>query len=86
VTTTQSRVYEFIAAKIAEGCPPTLWEIAQYFNWASQNAALTHVNALIAHGVLKKLPGQARGLRLVEVPTVQPAPVDVVSSAMELWK
>jgi len=45
------------------------------------------VNALIAHGVLKKLPGQARGLRLVDVPTVNAAPVsDVVTTAMELWK
>lgn len=88
MTNTQSRVYEFIARKIGEGCPPTMWEISQYFNWASQNAAVTHVNALIAQGVLKKLPGLARGLRLVDVPTLQPAeaPVDVVSTAMELWK
>lgn len=93
MTETQSKVYHFIRDEIeAQGCPPTLWEIAIKFGWKSQNAALSHVDALIRKGLLRKIPETSRGLRIIEVPIVHGVQLsalpsrDVVAEALQSWK
>lgn len=93
MTEIQSRVYHFIRAEIeTQGCPPTLWEIAAKFGWKSQNAALSHVDALIRKGLLRKIPETSRGLRLVEVPVAHGVELsalpgsDVVAQALRSWR
>ena len=81
MTETQSKVYHFIRDEIeAQGCPPTLWEIATKFGWKSQNAALSHVDALIRKGLLRKIPETSRGLRIIEVPTVHGVEISALPS------
>ncbi len=65
----QQEVLEFIRVKQQEeGFTPTLREIAAAFRFRSPNAALCHVQALVAKGFLKSLPGRARTLQLVGAP------------------
>src|SRR5260370_25912157 len=45
---------------------PTLRDIAAHFRFRSPNAALCHVQALLAKGFLKNLPGCARSLQVVD--------------------
>src|ERR1044071_4702374 len=45
---------------------PTLREIATHFRFRSPNAALAHVQALLAKGALKRVPGRARSLQVLE--------------------
>jgi repressor LexA len=74
LTPLQQQVYDFIRAQIETNhCPPTMGEIAARFSWKSQNAAWTHVDALLRKGLITKVPHSARGLRLVELPTLTPA-------------
>jgi repressor LexA len=92
LTSLQSRVYQFIRGQIEDqGCPPTAWEISQYFGWRSQNAAMTHIEALVKKGLLTKIPHTSRGLRLVKLPVLtsaEPANVELDTAAMAstLWQ
>jgi len=45
---------------------PTLREVATHFRFSSVNAALAHVQALLAKGVLKRVPRRARSLQVVD--------------------
>ena len=64
LTDRQQQVLQFIRGKQdSEGLAPTLREIAAHFRFRSPNAALSHVQALLAKGVLKNLPGRARSLQ-----------------------
>lgn len=63
--TRRGQILAWIRARIDQlGQPPSLAEIAQAFGFASRNAALKHVQALVAAGLLTQMPGQKRGLRL----------------------
>jgi repressor LexA len=76
LTDRQRQILEFIRHKQdSERLTPTFREIAAHFRFSSPNAALAHVQALRAKGVLKNLPGRARSLQVVD-PTVsgQPRP------------
>ncbi len=65
-TERQKQILEFIQRKQeAEGLTPTFREIAAHFRFNSANAALAHVQALVAKGVLKNLPGRARSFKIV---------------------
>jgi len=67
LTERQKQILEFIQRKQeAEGLAPTLRDIAAQFRFSSPNAALCHVQALLAKGVLKNLPGRARTLQVVD--------------------
>jgi repressor LexA len=67
LTDRQRQILEFIQRKQeSERLTPTLREIAAHFRFSSPNAALCHVQALLAKGVLKNLPGRARALQVVE--------------------
>ena len=67
LTERQKQILDFIQHKQdSEKLTPTLREIASHFHFSSPNAALAHVQALCAKGVLKNLPGRARSLRVVD--------------------
>ena len=66
LTERQKQILEFIQQKQeTDGLTPTFREIATHFRFSSANAALAHVQALLAKGVLKNLPGRARSLKVV---------------------
>ena len=66
LTDRQKQILDFIHHRQSSGkLTPTLREIASHFRFSSPNAALAHVQALIAKGVLKTLPGRARALQVV---------------------
>jgi len=65
LTERQRQILNFIQEKQdAERLTPTLREIAKHFRFSSPNAALCHVQALLAKGFLKNLPGRARALQV----------------------
>jgi len=65
LTARQQQILRFIQSKQdSEGLAPTFREIAGYFRFRSPNAALAHVQALLAKGVLKRLRGRARSLQI----------------------
>lgn len=66
LTDRQRQILKFIQRKQeTDGFTPTFREIAAHFHFSSPNAALCHVQALLAKGVLKNLPGRARALQVV---------------------
>ena len=66
LTDRQRQILEFIQRQQETGgFTPTFREIATHFRFSSPNAALCHVQALLAKGVLKNLPGRARALQVV---------------------
>jgi repressor LexA len=66
LTERQKQILDFIRHRQTFGkLTPTLREIASHFGFSSPNAALAHVQALRAKGVLKNLPGCARSLQVV---------------------
>ena len=65
LTERQRQILNFIQEKQdAERLTPTLREIAKHFRFSSPNAALCHVQALLAKGFLKNLPGRARAIQV----------------------
>lgn len=66
LTEKQQKILSFIQQKQdSERLTPTLREIAAHFHFSSPNAALCHVQAILAKGFLKNLPGRARTLQVV---------------------
>lgn len=65
LTDRQKEILEYIQHKTADGITPTLRDIAAHFRFSSVNGAACHVDALMAKGVLKNLPGRARSLQVV---------------------
>src|SRR6266404_5125274 len=77
LTEKQERILRFIRSKQdAAELVPTLREIAAHFRFRSPNAALSHVQALLAKRVLKNLPGRARSLQVADprAPKNRPRP------------
>jgi repressor LexA len=66
LTDRQKQVLEFIQRRQTnDSLTPTFREIAAHFHFSSPNAAVCHVQALLAKGALKNLPGRARALQVV---------------------
>lgn len=66
-TPRQTKVLKMIGEFIVENSiPPTCAEIAGSFGWASVNAAVDHVKALERKGMVKRIDGAARGIRITE--------------------
>src|SRR6185369_11450235 len=66
LTDRQRQILEFIQrTQEIDGFTPTFREIAAHFRFSSPNAALCHVQALLAKGVLKNAPGRARALQVI---------------------
>jgi repressor LexA len=69
LTARQQEVLELIQEVIDEtGLPPTRAEIARQLGFKSANAAEEHLRALARKGMIKLLPGAARGIRLTDPP------------------
>ena len=67
LTDTQQAILAMIAERIADGgVPPSQAEIAKAFGFSGVRAAQYHIEALEAAGAIRRIPGQARGIRLVE--------------------
>lgn len=67
LTDTQQAILELIAERIeAEGMPPSQTEIARAFGFSGVRAAQYHLEALEAAGAIERMPGRARGIRVLQ--------------------
>lgn len=69
LTDTQQAILAMIAERIdAEGFPPSQAEIARAFGFKGVRAAQYHLEALEAAGAIERMPGRARGIRVLLPP------------------
>lgn len=69
LTDTQQAILAMIAERIeAEGLPPSQAEIARAFGFKGVRGAQYHLEALEAAGAIERLPGRARGIRVLRPP------------------
>ena len=69
LTGTQQAILALIAERIAEeGMPPSQAEIARASGFSSVRAAQYHLEALEAAGAIERVPGRARGIRVLRAP------------------
>ena len=69
LTETQQAILSLIAERIeAEGMPPSQAEIARAFGFKGVRAAQYHLEALEAAGAIERVPGRARGIRVLQAP------------------
>ena len=67
LTAQQIKVFDIIKESLqSNGYPPTRAEIAKILDFRSVNAAESHIKALVKKGVIEKVPGSSRGIKLVE--------------------
>jgi repressor LexA len=67
LTDTQHAILALIGERIAsEGIPPSQAEIARAFGFRGVRGAQYHLEALEAAGAIQRVPGRARGIRLVQ--------------------
>ncbi len=66
LTDTQHAILALISERIAaDGVPPSQTEIAHAMGFKGVRAAQYHIEALEQAGCIRRVPGQARGIRLV---------------------
>src|SRR6266581_1821788 len=66
LTDRQREIYEFIRSKIeGRGYGPTVREIGVAFDIKSPNGVMCHLKALEKKGLIKREPGAARAIQLV---------------------
>lgn len=81
LTDTQQAILDLIAERIdSEGVPPSQTEIARAFGFKGVRSAQYHLDALEAAGAIERVPGRARGIRLVR-PADEAEPVVPVAVA-----
>lgn len=74
LTTRQQEVLTFLENRLRQtGLMPSTRELQQHFGFASQTAAVNHLRALERKGVIKRLAGKARAVRLTARPVRQTA-------------
>ena len=67
LTAQQIKVFDVIKESLqSNGYPPTRAEIAKILDFKSVNAAESHIKALVKKGVIEKVPGSSRGIKLGE--------------------
>ncbi|PZO10077.1 MAG: repressor LexA [Lysobacteraceae bacterium] len=75
ISDTQHAILAMIAERIdADGMPPSQVEIAHAFGFKGVRAAQYHLEALEQAGAIRRVPGQARGIRLVSSPAADLVP------------
>ena len=63
----RAAILTFIRDRIVQqGQPPSLADICDAFGFASRSVARKHIVALTEAGLIEVMPGQARGIRLVQ--------------------
>ena len=83
LTDTQRDILALIADRIeAEGVPPSQTEIARAFGFSSVRAAQYHLEALEAAGAIERVPGRARGIRLLVSPEQPQGSLDLAEAAV----
>ncbi|QCO67386.1 transcriptional repressor LexA [Luteimonas yindakuii] len=84
LTDTQQAVLALIAERIeVEGMPPSQTEIARALGFSSVRAAQYHLEALEAAGAIERVPGRARGIRvLVQPPGPRQDSLELVDSVI----
>ncbi|MBN6152209.1 transcriptional repressor LexA [Xanthomonas sp. AmX2] len=81
LTETQQAILDLIAERIEhDGAPPSQTEIARAFGFKGVRAAQYHLEALEQAGAIRRVPGQARGIRLV-AGAAQPPAAPMVEAA-----
>lgn len=69
LSATQQAILDLIAERVeAEGVPPSQAEIARAFGFKGVRAAQYHLEALEAAGAIERMPGRARGIRVLRAP------------------
>lgn len=69
ITDTQLAILTLIVERIdADGLPPSQTEISRAMGFASVRAAQYHLEALEQAGAIERIPGKARGLRVLQRP------------------
>ena len=77
ITQNQQAILKFIAERIGQdGGSPSQTEIANAFGFRGVRAAQYHLDILEQAGYIRRLPGQARGIRLCHTEPVE-SPEDV---------
>ncbi|MGO0999697.1 transcriptional repressor LexA [Lysobacter sp. CA196] len=67
LTDTQQAILALIAERIdVEGFPPSQTEIAKAFGFKGVRAAQYHLDALETAGAIERMPGRARGIRVLQ--------------------
>ena len=67
LTDTQKSILTLIVERIeADGMPPSQTEISRAMGFKSVRAAQYHLEALESAGVIERMPGRARGIRLTQ--------------------
>ena len=86
LTQTQQSILDFVAERIeSDGMPPSQTEIARAFGFSGVRAAQYHLEALEAKGAIRRIPGQARGIRIVHSEAdEESAPASVPDDALRL--
>jgi repressor LexA len=84
LTDTQQAILDLIAERIeADGLPPSQTEIARAFGFKGVRAAQYHLEALEAAGAIERMPGRARGIRVVRMPEAPQQSLPLVPAANE---
>lgn len=84
LTDVQTAILEFLAERIeSEGMPPSQTEIARAFGFKSVRAAQYHLEALETAGAIERLPGKARGLRVLQAPAKAQAALSLAPAVEE---
>jgi len=69
ISDTQQAILALIAERIeAEGMPPSQAEIARAFGFKGVRAAQYHLEVLEVAGAIERVPGRARGIRVLRAP------------------
>jgi repressor LexA len=67
LTERQTEILEFLRTyQSANGITPTVAEVQEHFGFKSPTAVSDHLSALERKGSIRRTPGQARNIRLVE--------------------
>ena len=75
ITDTQQAILAMITERIdADGVPPSQVEIAHAFGFKGVRSAQYHLEALEQAGAIRRVAGQARGIRLVPSPAADLVP------------
>ena len=61
---TRQKIFRFMRQRLRAGLPPTVREVQQAFGFSAVETARSHLDALVAQGLLRKEGGKARGYRL----------------------
>jgi len=78
LSATQQAILALIAERIeTEGMPPSQAEIAKAFGFSGVRAAQYHLDALETAGAIERIPGRARGIRVLRMPEAPQRQLDL---------